>query len=219
MEKFYPVQITYRGVIPVINKQGPIASVELTAAQIKELESCGAELLDPATGKPFKLPKPVGAPEVAPRQNIEVPKDDIKLVYRHIAHDKLFTPKVTLKTDVKRPEPVYVATPIAEEEKASIAENVVEEPVSVEEPAAPADEAEPAEEKVEEEPVEETATQPEHVFNPSLVPSYMNLSKSKRRKLTARWNELVVTVSEDEAYKAVEEWANSDEVKNNQNQG
>lgn len=55
--EFFKVQIPYRGVIPIINRKGPMACVELTRDQINELKSYGVELLNPDNGKKFLFPE------------------------------------------------------------------------------------------------------------------------------------------------------------------
>ena len=55
--EFFKVQIPYRGVVPIINRKGPMACVELTRDQINELKSYGVELLNPDNGKKFLFPE------------------------------------------------------------------------------------------------------------------------------------------------------------------
>lgn len=51
---FVNVQIPYRGLIPIINKRGPLASVELEESLAKMLHfEYGVPMLDPFNGKDF----------------------------------------------------------------------------------------------------------------------------------------------------------------------
>lgn len=56
-ESFYKVQIAYMGVIPKLNRQGPIREALMTERQIKELQAIGVEVLNYGTGKPIEFPK------------------------------------------------------------------------------------------------------------------------------------------------------------------
>lgn len=50
--EFMNVQIPYRGGIPILNRRGPIANLELDIETIKTLISYGIEILNPENGKP-----------------------------------------------------------------------------------------------------------------------------------------------------------------------
>lgn len=52
--KFYNVQIPYRGIIPILSRRGPIASIELTIEQVNTMLDYGVPLLDPNNGKELK---------------------------------------------------------------------------------------------------------------------------------------------------------------------
>ena len=51
--EFMNVQIPYRGGIPILNRRGPIANLELDIETIKTLISYGIEILNPENGKPI----------------------------------------------------------------------------------------------------------------------------------------------------------------------
>lgn len=73
--KFYHVQIAHWGWVPILNRRGPVADIELTAEQIGILrDEYHLTLLNPYTGKPFEFPTEIvpGAMSVAPSQT---PKD------------------------------------------------------------------------------------------------------------------------------------------------
>lgn len=55
--EFYRVQIPYRGIVPLLNRKGPIACVELTRDQVNLLKDYGVEMLDPDNGKAFRFPE------------------------------------------------------------------------------------------------------------------------------------------------------------------
>ena len=58
--KFFHVQIAHWGFIPILNRRGPIADVELTAEQITTLrDEYQLNLLNPYNGKPFEFPTEV----------------------------------------------------------------------------------------------------------------------------------------------------------------
>lgn len=62
---FYNVQIPYTGMIPVINRRGPVREAMLSKEQINELLALGVEIVDAANGKPFHFPAPVAHGDIA----------------------------------------------------------------------------------------------------------------------------------------------------------
>lgn len=62
---FYNVQIPYTGMIPVINRRGPVREAMLSKEQINELLTLGVEIVDAANGKPFHFPIPVAHGDIA----------------------------------------------------------------------------------------------------------------------------------------------------------
>lgn len=62
---FYNVQIPYTGMIPVINRRGPVREALLSKEQINELLALGVEIVDAANGKPFHFPTPVTHGDIA----------------------------------------------------------------------------------------------------------------------------------------------------------
>lgn len=62
---FYNVQIPYTGMIPVINRRGPVREAMLSKEQIDELLALGVEIVDAANGKPFCFPIPVTHGDIA----------------------------------------------------------------------------------------------------------------------------------------------------------
>lgn len=71
--KFYHVQIAHWGFVPILNRRGPIADVELTAEQIGVLrDEHHLTLLNPYNGKPFEFPTEAvpGAMSVPPAEPV-----------------------------------------------------------------------------------------------------------------------------------------------------
>lgn len=174
--KFYNVQIPYRGGIPVIMKKGPIASIELSEDQIRELMDCKVPLMNPVDGAPFVLPtENVKKAEEIKKETVETKTEKVPS-----------TPVEAPETPVIKEKTETVETPKEEvlESEAGVATLVspVVEGVAVVDPAiTPVVEGQPAE-----------ATTPAHHspaldFDYTKVEGYSSMSKSKKREIRAMY--------------------------------
>lgn len=70
--EFMNIQIPYRGGIPILNRRGPIANLELDIETIKTLISYGIEILNPENGKPvtFESAKEPVVAQVVEEQSV-----------------------------------------------------------------------------------------------------------------------------------------------------
>lgn len=154
--KFVKVQIPYRGGIPIINRRGPLASVELDVDTIKKLMEYGIEMLDPGTGKPIKL---------------DEEPTDAKAV------EEVATEQEEEKSSEKAAEPNADMTPAAPEVEAEKTEAHAVE--------TPADEPEKKEE-VPETATEDDADEAvdgADAFDYARISNYSSLSRSKKKEL------------------------------------
>lgn len=161
--EFMHVQIPYRGGIPIINRRGPIADLELDIKTIKTLISYGIEVLDPSNGKPiaFQEEAPTPTATVAPKEDKSVEKK---------ADEAVTTPVAA------------AAVKPADEKKADEASPTVTAPAA----AAPAQEAAPSEEKAEDTASadgDDDAVEGADAFDYTKIVNYSSLSKSKRKEL------------------------------------
>ena len=188
--KFYNVQIPYRGGIPVIMKKGPIASIELSEDQIRELMDCKVPLMNPVDGTPFVLPtenvKKAEEPkkETVATKTGEVPSTPIEVPVTPVTKEKTETVE-TPKEEVLESE-VGVAT---------IASPVVEGVAVVDPAITPVVESQTA-----------VATTPAHHspaldFDYTKVDGYSSMSKSKKREIRAMYVKGIETgKTADEVY-------------------
>lgn len=162
----------HRGLIPLILKRGPIASIDLDPHIIRELLSRGVDLRKPdgsvfrlydlvinppksaADDQEFCIPKP-GEP-FPPEPAADVPNEPVKAEESDDGCDKV---------------PQHVLDKQAEQEKEAAQ---TEEPAAVEEPA---EESAPAEEKTE----ASAPTTPGQI--PMTGPDGQHISKNQRKKL------------------------------------
>lgn len=165
MEKFYPVQIPYRGVVPLINKRGPLPRIELQKSMIEELKSMGVEMLNPDNGKPFEYPE-----EVKPAGGME------------------FTPAEEKAPEIvepeKEPEVANPTTEISEESKVEIPAEETSE--TIVEP----EKADDAEDDGEDEEVQIDPNSGAVMMDASKVPGYENLSRNKQKAVRRRFREV-----------------------------
>lgn len=161
--EFMNVQIPYRGGIPILNRRGPIANLELDIETIKTLISYGIEILNPENGKPiiFESEK-----EPAATQAQVVKEQPVATTVKEEAPKPEETAPAAAETE-KKPEVVEPAevTPAPSTEK-----------VETETPAAQ-DAADSASEDADD--VVEGAD----AFDYTKIANYSALSKSKRKEL------------------------------------
>lgn len=169
MEKFYPVQIPYRGIIPMINKRGPLARVELQESMIRDLQGMGVEMLNPDNGQPFVFPEPTKLAGGMDLQPVTVTGPVIG--------------------EVKEPEHVEEPdeTPAADpEEPAAEPEKEAEPAPAVEVTAEP--EAE-AEDDGEDEEIQIDPNSGAVMMDGAKVPGYDALSRNKQKAVRRRFRE------------------------------
>lgn len=185
--KFYEIQIPYRGVIPYLNRRGPIASVELNAEQIKLLADCGVVMLDPRNGHTIDVDDILGTKkeesidsvvELAPAvpENLE---PEILPISQNAASQTSEDPETeedeNPEIDSEPTEPE--SSPDPESEQVTESEQTVE-------PEATEPETEDSKE-------EDSKTEPDAAeFDFNCIPDYSKLSKSKKKKLRAKFAEL-----------------------------
>ena len=188
---FIKVQIPYRGVIPIINKRGPLSCVELDSETVKKLQEYGAELLNPETGRPLGMVtdipveaenEPVKVEEKAPIIKSEPepkPAEEIPVTTPPAEEDK-----VTLETVAKEVAEATAATSIFESDATP---DLVKEETSAEEITTA--EAKPAES---EEPEVASLEDFEYIR----IKNYSSLAKSKKREIRAAYVELSKTITD-----------------------
>lgn len=186
--KFYNVQIPYRGGIPVIMKKGPIASIELSEDQIRELMECKVPLMNPVDGAEFVLPtENMSVVQVAPGSTIE-PIEPAPVIT--VEEEKP-------NTDQEADDPKEEETPVNEPETETVT-SPVSEGVLVEPSATPA----PA--PVDPQVSTVKSRSPALDFDYTKVEGYSSMSKSKKREIRAMyvmWIENGKTA--EEAYAAI----------------
>lgn len=157
--EFMHVQIPYRGGIPIINRRGPIADLELDIKTVKTLISYGIEVLDPSNGKPIAFQEEAPAPAAAPKEDKPV--------------EKKIDEAVTAPVEAAAVKP-------ADDKKADEAAPTVNAPA-----AATAQETAPSEEKAEDTAADgdDDAVEGADAFDYTKIVNYSSLSKSKRKEL------------------------------------
>lgn len=162
--EFMNVQIPYRGGIPILNRRGPIANLELDIETIKTLISYGIEILNPENGKPITF-ESAKEPIVTQAQVVE--EQPVATTVKKEAPKPDETAPAAAESE-KKPEAVEPAeevTPVPSTEK-----------VETETPAAQ-DVADSASEDADD--VIEGAD----AFDYTKIANYSALSKSKRKEL------------------------------------
>lgn len=182
--KFYNVQIPYRGGIPVIMKKGPIASIELSEDQIRELMDCKVPLMNPVDGTPFVLPtENVKKAEEPKKETVktkaeEVPSTPVKESETPVIKEE------TSETGVGEPS---IASPIVED--VLVADPAITPVVESQTAAAAAAAATPAHHS------------PALDFDYTKVDGYSSMSKSKKREIRAMYVKgIEVGKTADEVY-------------------
>ena len=156
--EFMKVQIPYRGGIPILNRRGPIPSVELDVDTIKTLISYGIEVLNPDNGKLITFEE-TSATEVAAEPAVE------SVVEKPMESKPTEAPKVEA--------PAAEAVP-TKEDHVAVAETPAAEPAKVEETTeATETDADDTDEAVD----------GADAFDYTKIANYSALSKSKRKEL------------------------------------
>lgn len=198
MAKFYNVQIPYRGVVPYINRRGPIASIELNAEQIEMLSGCGVVLLDPTNGRVIDVDTILGKKLQEPV--VETPLEITPAVPEELEPEILPVAPTAPAQTSEDPD-------VQEDEKSETAPDETT-PESSPEPEAeqdpePQESAPEVEEPKPDRPASEDNTHPTEPegaltgaaskpgeFDFTRIPDYSRLSKSKKKKLRATYAEL-----------------------------
>lgn len=152
---FMKVQIPYRGGIPILNRRGPIPSVELDVDTIKTLISYGIEILNPSNGKPITFENSSAAP--------------VADVAEHVAEPVVEDPKETKSSETPKAK-----TTLAEEESATAIGTPAAESEKTEETANATE--------VDMDDADE-AVDGADAFDYTKIANYSALSKSKRKEL------------------------------------
>ena len=184
--EFFKVQIPYRGVIPIINRKGPMACVELTRDQINELKSYGVELLNPNNGKKFLFPEqqPVEITLKDFANARPVTKAQLEVKAEHVEH-----PKEEVSAEPEDAEVSGEETDSADQDVADEVEETVEEAADVTDEPTVLHFEEGTDEGVAEPSLAETlptveSAEPEAAeFDYTKVSGYSSLSKSKKKEI------------------------------------
>lgn len=198
--EFFRVQIPYRGIIPLLNRKGPVPCVELTRDQVLQLKEYKVEMLDPDTGKPFLFPE---------NRPIMVTLDDFAnarpISKQEAARIISGTPTKEEKAEESTPDESAQSndeTPEQENADAEVSgpEDEVITPVYTTE-AVP---EETVDTDVEAEGTAEAAaiTVPEFDFN--RIKGYSNLPRKKKKELRAYYQEAAVGASAEDLDKIYE---------------
>lgn len=187
---FIKVQIPYRGVIPIINKRGPLSCVELDSETVKKLQEYGAELLNPETGRPLGMV--MDTPVEAENEPVKI-EEKVSIIES--------------EPEAKPDEEPPIVASLTEEEKTAV-ENVASEVAEVT-AATPIFEPEVNPDPVKEEgPTEEAAIEAKSAeseepevaslenFEYIRIKNYSSLAKSKKREIRAAYVELSKTITD-----------------------
>ena len=185
--KFYEIQIPYRGVVPYLNRRGPIASVELNEEQIKLLADCGVVMLNPRNGQTIDVDAILGTKKEEPVDSIvelapAVP-ENLEPEILPISQNAAAQTSEDLEPEEDE-NPEIDSEPAEPESSPDPGPEQSTEPEEAAEPEVT--ELETEDDKAEDGKVEPDA--PEFDFN--RIPDYSKLSKSKKKKLRAKFAEL-----------------------------
>ena len=190
--KFYEIQIPYRGVVPYLNRRGPIASVELNAEQIKLLADCGVVMLNPHNGQTIDIDAILGTKKEEPVDSIVelAPAVPENLEPEILPISQNAAAQTSEDSESEEDENPEINSEPAEPESSLDPES--KQPAEPEEAVEP-EVAEPEIEDSKDEPDKEEDSKvepdaPEFDFN--RIPDYSKLSKSKKKKLLAKFAEL-----------------------------
>lgn len=177
--KFYEIQIPYRGVVPYLNRRGPIANVELNADQIKLLADCGVVMLDPHNGSVIDVDAILGIKKVE--------NDSIDSVVE-------LSPAVPENLE---PEILHIGqnptTQTSEDSESEEDENPkIDSEPNEPESSLDSDPEQTIEQKDANEPEtgDDRKKSDSTEFDFSRIPDYSKLSKSKKKKLRVKFTEL-----------------------------
>ena len=174
--KFYNVQIPYRGGIPVIMKKGPIASIELSEDQIRELMECKVPLMNPVDGTEFVLPtENVKKAEEPKKETVETKTEEAPSAPVKVPEAP------AIKEEAETAETSKEEASVSEIDVATIASPVVEGVAVSASDITPTVESQTA-----------AATTPTHHspaldFDYTKVEGYSSMSKSKKREIRAMY--------------------------------
>ena len=198
--EFFRVQIPYRGIIPLLNRKGPVPCVELTRDQVLQLKEYKVEMLDPDTGKPFLFPENrpimVTLDDFANARPISK-QEAARIISGTTAKEEKVeesTPDESAQSNDETPNQENTDTEVSEPENEVIipvytTEAVPEETVDTD---------------VEAEGTAEAAaiTVPEFDFN--RIKGYSNLPRKKKKELRAYYQEAAVGASAEDLDKIYE---------------
>lgn len=199
--EFFRVQIPYRGIIPLLNRKGPVPCVELTRDQVLQLKEYKVEMLDPDTGKPFLFPenrpimvtlddfanaRPISKQEAA-RIISGTPTKEKKV--------EESTPDEGVQSNDETPDQENTDTGIPKPEAEVIAPVYTTEAASEETGDSDAETEETSEAVT-------TNTVPEFDFN--RIKGYSNLPRKKKKELRAYYQEAAAGASAEDLDKIYE---------------
>jgi hypothetical protein len=207
-EKFYHIQIAYNGVIPYINRRGPIRDAEMTEGQILELQKLGVEVLDLRTGEPITFyhePAPVAAATKKEAEEAKLAAEQKAAEEAKEAVSEKEDDSENSENGSSEAQQVPASTEGENAEKALETEGqCVDTDPSSEESSDPADTN------------KNLPTVVSIVFLPDKVEGYDAMSNSKKKKIRHKFNELAEKAvmnperpeeSMEPIYKAVNEYA------------
>ena len=190
--KFYEIQIPYRGVIPYLNRRGPIASVELNTEQIKLLADCGVVMLDPRNGHTIDVDDILGTKKEEPVDSVV---ELAPAVPENLEPEILPINQNAVAQTSEDPEPEEDENPEIDSEPVepeSSPDPDLEQTAEPEETVeSEATEPETGDSKDEPDKEEDGKAEPDAAeFDFNRIPDYSKLSKSKKKKLRAKFAEL-----------------------------
>lgn len=199
--EFFRVQIPYRGIIPLLNRKGPVPCVELTRDQVLQLKEYKVEMLDPDTGKPFLFPENrpimVTLDDFANARPISK-QEAARIISGASAKEEKVeesTPDESAQSNNETPNQENTDTEVSEPEAEVIAPVYTTEAVS----------EETVDTDVETEGTTEATTTnavPEFDFN--RIKGYSNLPRKKKKELRAYYQEAAVGASAEDLDKIYE---------------
>ena len=182
--KFYEIQIPYRGVIPYLNRRGPIASVELNTEQIKLLADCGVVMLDPRNGHTIDVDDILGTKKEEPVDSVV---ELAPAVPENLEPEILPINQNAVAQTSEDPEPEEDENPEIDSEPVepeSSPDPDLEQTAEPEETVeSEATEPETGDSKDEPDKEEDGKAEPDAAeFDFNRIPDYSKLSKSKKKK-------------------------------------
>lgn len=185
--KFYEIQIPYRGVVPYLNRRGPIASVELNEEQIKLLADCGVVMLNPRNGQTIDVDAILGTKK---EESVDSVVELAPAVPENLEPEILPISQNAAAQTSEDPEPEEDENPEIDSEPTEPESSPDPESEQTTEPEE-ATEPEVAESENEADKEEDNKVEPDAPeFDFNRIPDYSKLSKSKKKKLRAKFAEL-----------------------------